>query len=85
MDQLCSSPNIIDLNAIVVNQDNSIHGFLMPNMHTGNLEDALVKIRRNLGVPKIDDDPIFDWSLKITWARDIVSFFHGRFQWVYWT
>jgi serine/threonine protein kinase len=73
LDRLCNSPGIIDLKAIVVNQDNSIRGFLMPYMYTGDLERVFIKARRDLGVSKRDDESAFDWSLKLTWARQITQ------------
>jgi hypothetical protein len=68
LDRLCKSPNIIGLKAIVVNRENLIRGFLMPYMFAGNLEHVLIKARQDQGVAEDDDEPIFDWPIKLTWA-----------------
>ncbi|KAF8195114.1 kinase-like domain-containing protein [Pholiota molesta] len=73
LDRLRGSPNIIDLTAIVVNQDNTIRGFLMPFMRAGNLSNVFSKVREDLGVPEDDDKVIFDWSIKHAWALQITE------------
>lgn len=73
LDRLCNSPNIIDIKAIVVNQDNIIRGFLMPYMHAGNLEDVFFKVHPDAGVLNVDDKPAIDWSIKLTWARQVAQ------------
>ena len=73
LDKLYNSPNIIDIKAIVVNQDSAIRGFLMPYMHAGNLEDVFFKVHPDAGVLNVDDKPAFDWSIKLTWACQVAQ------------
>jgi serine/threonine protein kinase len=73
LDRLCTSPNIIDLKAIVVNRENLIRGFLMPYMYAGNLEHVFIKARRDQGVAEDDDEPVFDWPIRLTWACQIIQ------------
>jgi hypothetical protein len=40
LDKWSESPHIIDLKAIVVNRDNTLRGFLMPFIHTGDLDSG---------------------------------------------
>lgn len=75
LDRLRDSSYIIDLKALVVNQDNSMRGFLMPYMRAGNLEVIFFNIRKDLRIPESNDAPVFDWTLKITWAHQITQGF----------
>jgi serine/threonine protein kinase len=73
LDRLRSSPNIIELTAIVVNQDNTIRGFLMPFMPAGDLSIVFSKVREDLGVSKDDNKAVLDWSIKHAWALQITQ------------
>jgi tRNA A-37 threonylcarbamoyl transferase component Bud32 len=73
LDKLRDSPYIIDLKAIVVNQDNLIRGFLMPYMYPGSLEDVFLMVRKKQGIAKDSDEFLIDWKLKLTWARHITQ------------
>jgi serine/threonine protein kinase len=73
LDKLRGSPYIIDLKAIVVNQDNLIRGFLMPYMYPGSLEEVFLVIREKQGIAKDSDKFLIDWKLKLTWACHITQ------------
>jgi serine/threonine protein kinase len=73
LDKLRGSPYIIDLKAIVVNQDNLIRGFLMPYMYPGSLEDVFLMVREKQGIAKDSDESLIDWQLKLTWACHITQ------------
>ena len=71
LDKLSNSPNIIDVTRIVVNQDKTIRGFLMPYIPAGNLTDLFERIREDEGVAP--DQLILHWSIKLGWALQIVQ------------
>ena len=71
LDKLSNSPNIIDVTRIVVNQDKTIRGFLMPYVPAGNLKDLFERIREDESVAP--DQFILDWSIKLGWALQIVQ------------
>ncbi|EDR05258.1 uncharacterized protein LACBIDRAFT_303582 [Laccaria bicolor S238N-H82] len=71
LDKLSNSPNIIDVTGIVVNQDKTIRGFLMPYIPAGNLRVLFERIRKDEGVAH--DQLILDWSNKLRWALQIVQ------------
>ncbi|KAF8888363.1 kinase-like domain-containing protein [Gymnopilus junonius] len=63
LDRLRDSPNIIDLEAIVVDKDNLVRGFMMPYMHHGTLED--------IQESELVDGSAIGWPLRLSWARQI--------------
>jgi len=75
LDKLSSSPYIIDLTAIVVNRDSiTIRGFLSPFIHAGDLQRVFRDARQNRFLAcadKSDATPLFDWSLRFSWACQI--------------
>jgi hypothetical protein len=71
LDQLSDSPYIIKLNSIVTNRDNTIRGFLTPFMPHGDLASVLDMERTNRGLTDDCETMAFDWSLKLSWARQI--------------
>jgi serine/threonine protein kinase len=74
LDQLYNSAYIIKLKAIVTNRDNTIRGFLIPFMPHGDLAEVFNAERMKLGLTEDCDAIAFDWSLKLSWARQIT---HG--------
>ena len=71
LNKLSNSPNVIDVTRIVINQDKTIRGFLMPYIPAGNLKDLFERIREDEGVAP--DQLILDWSIKLGWALQIVQ------------
>ena len=71
LDQLSDSPYIINLKAIVTNRDNTIRGFLVPFLPHGDLAEVFDAGRTNLGLTEDSDAIAFEWSLKLSWARQI--------------
>jgi len=45
----------------------------MPYMNAGDLDSVFIKVRRDRGASKRDDEAAFDWSLKLTWALQITQ------------
>jgi serine/threonine protein kinase len=71
LDQLSNSPYIIKLKAIIVNHDYTIRGFLTPFMYHGDLTTVFDTARTDRGLRNDSDDVVFDWQLKLSWARQI--------------
>ncbi|KAF9483175.1 kinase-like protein [Pholiota conissans] len=71
LDKLRDSPHIINIEAIVVNKDNKIRGFLMSYVYAGTLSDILARARQ--GVSEDRNELVLDWSIKLTWARQITQ------------
>jgi Protein kinase domain len=81
LDKLSFSPSIISLEAIIVNEDELIRGFIMPFMLPGDIDNIFCSIEEDQE-PAEDSSatPVFDWSVKHAWARQIsrgVADLHG--------
>ncbi|KIM43843.1 hypothetical protein M413DRAFT_443723 [Hebeloma cylindrosporum] len=73
IDRLANSPCIINLVAIVVNNDNTIRGFLTPFISSVDLKSVFMAARQTLGLGDDDDATAFEWPVKLSWARQITQ------------
>ncbi|TDL18958.1 kinase-like protein, partial [Rickenella mellea] len=74
LDQLSHSPFVIQLEAIVIDRDNLIRGFLTPFMPRGDLADVLEMRHTDEGYTNHDVSTVaLDWSIKLSWAHQITS------------
>ncbi|KIJ46681.1 hypothetical protein M422DRAFT_249841 [Sphaerobolus stellatus SS14] len=67
LNSLRHSQYIIHLDAIVIDEDNLVRGFLMPYMPAGDLTNVFREGRKKLHRAEDDEsEPVFDWSFKLS-------------------
>ncbi|KIJ41371.1 hypothetical protein M422DRAFT_209266 [Sphaerobolus stellatus SS14] len=74
LNSLRHSQYIIHLDAIVINEDNLVRGFLMPYMPAGDLTNVFREGRKKQHRAEDDEsEPVFDWSFKLSWACQVTQ------------